>query len=115
MSEHNPTIRLLHMRDYVKKAIAVIEGKTRNDLEKDEILCLALTHLVTLVGEAANKYPTEKQEQYPLIAWPKIISMRNRLIHGYDAVDYDILWDAVTNNFPPLLVELEKILPPEDQ
>jgi uncharacterized protein with HEPN domain len=41
--------------------------------------------------------------------------MRNRLIHGYDAVDYDILWDAVTNNFPPLLIELEKILPSEEQ
>ncbi len=76
---------------------------------------LALTHLVTLVGEAANKYPIEKQKQYPLIAWSKIISMRNRLIHGYEAVDYNILWDAVTNNFPPLLVELEKILPPEEQ
>lgn len=115
MPEHDPTIRLLHMRDYVRKAITVIEGKIRDDLEKDEILCLALTHLVTLVGEAANKYPTKKQKQYPLIAWPKIISMRNRLIHGYDAVDYDILWDAVTNNFPPLLVELEKILSPEEQ
>ena len=37
MPEHDPTIRLLHMRDYVRKAIAVIEGKTRDDLEKDEI------------------------------------------------------------------------------
>jgi uncharacterized protein with HEPN domain len=115
MPEHDPIIRLLHMRDYVRKAIAVIEGKTRDDLEKDEILCLALTHLVTLVGETANKYPTEKQKQYPSIAWPKIISMRNRLIHGYDSVDFDILWDAVKNNFPPLLVELNKILPPEEQ
>jgi len=115
MPEHDPTIRLLHMRDYVRKAITVIEGKTRDDLEKDEILCLALMHLVTLVGETANKYPMEKQKQYPLIAWPKIISMRNRLIHGYDAVDYDILWDAITNNFPPLLIELEKILSLEEQ
>jgi uncharacterized protein with HEPN domain len=41
--------------------------------------------------------------------------MRNRLIHGYDSVDFDILWDAVKNNFPPLLVELNKILPPEEQ
>src|SRR3990170_1448055 len=76
MPEHDPTIRLLHMRDYVRKAITVIEGKTRDDLEKDEILCLALMHLVTLVGETANKYPMEKQKQYPLIAWPKTISQR---------------------------------------
>jgi uncharacterized protein with HEPN domain len=39
--------------------------------------------------------------------------MRNRLIHGYDFVDYDILWDAVTMNIPELLAELEKTLPPE--
>ncbi len=114
MSEHDPKIRLLHMRDYVRKALAIVEGKTRADLEADEILCLALTHLVELVGEAANKYPPEKQKHYPSIAWPKIISMRNRLIHGYGSVDHDILWDAVTRNFPPLLLELEKILPPEE-
>ena len=65
MTEHDPTIRLLHMRDYVRKAIAFVEGKTRTDLEADEILCLALIHLVELVGEAANKYPAEKQRQYP--------------------------------------------------
>jgi len=52
---------------------------------------------------------------HPPIAWPQIISMRNRLIHGYDSVDYSILWDAVTKNFPPLLLELKKILPPEEQ
>jgi len=40
--------------------------------------------------------------------------MRNRLIHGYDSVDYDILWDAITKNFPPLLLELEKIIPPQE-
>ena len=51
---------------------------------------------------------------YPQIPWAKIISMRNRLIHGYDFVDYDILWDAVTINIPVLLVELEQILPPSD-
>jgi len=52
------------------------------------------------------------QKQYQQIAWPKIISMHTRLIHGYGSVDNDILWDAVTKNFPPLLIELENIMPP---
>jgi uncharacterized protein with HEPN domain len=47
----------------------------------------------------------------PQIPWPKIISMRNRLIHGYDSIDYDILWDAITKNLPLLLAEIDKILP----
>lgn len=37
----------------------------------------------------------------------------NRLIHGYDFVDYDILWDTVNTDLPPLITGLEKIIPPE--
>jgi uncharacterized protein with HEPN domain len=39
-----------------------------------------------------------------------IIGMRNRLVHGYDIVDYDIVWSTVTQDLPPLIAELEKIL-----
>jgi uncharacterized protein with HEPN domain len=41
--------------------------------------------------------------------------MRNRLIHGYDIVDYDIVWSTVADDLPPLIVELEKILSPGKQ
>ena len=114
MSRHNPTVRLLHMRDFARKALLMVHGKTRTDLERDEMLCLALTHLVELVGEAASHVPRETQEKHPQIPWPKIVGMRNRLIHGYDYVDYDILWDAITSNLPPLVAELERVLPPEN-
>jgi uncharacterized protein with HEPN domain len=39
--------------------------------------------------------------------------MRNRLIHGYDAVDLNVLWDTIIDDLPPLIDELEKILPSE--
>lgn len=110
MPRHDPIIRLLHMRDYIRKAMRLLEGKSQCALEEDEVLCLALTHLVELVGEAANKCPLEIKDRYSQIPWAKIISMRNRLIHGYDSVDIDILWNAITSNFPGLLVELNKIL-----
>ena len=44
------------------------------------------------------------------IPWPKIVSMRNRLIHGYDYIDFDILWQAITRNLPQLLNQLEQVL-----
>ncbi len=113
MSNRDPLVRLLHMRDYARKAISMASGKTRDDLCKDEMLRLALTHLVELVGEAASQYPRELQAQHPQIPWPKLVGMRNKLIHGYDFIDYDILWDAITLNLPQLLPELEKIIPPE--
>ena len=42
--------------------------------------------------------------------WPQIIGMRNRLVHGYDVIDFDLLWDTMTDDLPPLIAELERIL-----
>ena len=113
MSRRDPKVRLLHMRDYARKAVAMVEGQTRDDLDNDEKLRLALTHLVELVGEAASQVPAESRSEYPDIPWPQVIGMRHRLIHGYDMVDYDILWDTITLNLPRLLEALDHILDEE--
>jgi uncharacterized protein with HEPN domain len=110
MSRRDPKARLLHMRDYAQRAVAMVEGQTRASLDSDEKLRLALTHLVELVGEAAGHVPAEIQAQYPEIPWPQAISMRHRLIHGYDFVDYDILWDTITQSLPGLIETLDRIL-----
>jgi uncharacterized protein with HEPN domain len=112
MSRRDPKARLLHMRDFARKAVELTRGKTSEDLNGDEVLRLALTHLVELVGEAASQIPLETQEQHPEIPWPKIVSMRHRLIHGYDEVDPRILWDTLTVNLPVLLAQLDRILDP---
>ncbi len=103
-------VRLLHMRDYARKALAMAEGQRREDLGLDEKLCLALTHLVELVGEAAARVPADVQAEYPEIPWPKVIGMCHRLIHGYDSVDHSILWDTIAGNLPGLLETLNHIL-----
>jgi uncharacterized protein with HEPN domain len=110
MSRHDPLARLLHMRDFARKALELTQGKRRADLENDEVLRLALTRLVELIGAAASRVPLETQAQYPEIPWAKMVSMRNRLIHGYDFGDIDILWDTLRVNLPMLLAQLEAIL-----
>ena len=110
MPVHNPVIRFQHMLDYARKAIEMTENESRSSLDGDEKLQLALTRLVELIGEAANRIPPDIREQYPEIPWPKIISMRHRLIHGYDAVDHDILWDTIVLSLPDLVARMEKIL-----
>lgn len=89
-------------------------GKTREDLDADRQLNLSLVRLLEIVGEAAIQVPKEELIRYPNIPWPEIVSLRNRLIHGYDTVDFDILWQIVTQDLPPLIDALEKIVPPED-
>jgi len=61
-------------------------------------------------GEAASRVPARERAKYPGIPWAQIVGLRNRLIHGYDNVDFDILWHIVTQDLPPLIVQLEKML-----
>jgi uncharacterized protein with HEPN domain len=113
MSKRDPLVRLRHMLDYSREAIEMAKGKTAEDLTTNRQLNLALTHLVELIGEAASQIPRNVQARYRNIPWPKVVSMRNRLIHGYDFVDYAILWTTINTDLPPLITELEKIVPPK--
>jgi len=69
--------------------------------------------LIEIIGEAANRIPTSVQHQYPNLPWLQMIGARNRLIHGYDSVDFDILWNIATRDLPFLIEQIEKILEQE--
>ncbi|UCE55829.1 MAG: DUF86 domain-containing protein [Desulfobacterales bacterium] len=98
------------MLDHANEAVSLVSGKEKTDLQKNRLLELALTRLIEIVGEAAAKVNSDIQAKYPSIPWSQIIGMRNRLIHGYDTVDVDILWDTIEVDLPPLISELKKIL-----
>jgi uncharacterized protein with HEPN domain len=74
------------------------------------VLTLALVRLLEIVGEAAGRVPTETRAQLSGVPWPRIIGLRNRLIHEYDAVDFDVLWSILTIWLAPLVTELDAYL-----
>jgi uncharacterized protein with HEPN domain len=74
-------------------------------LAADRPLNLSLVRLLEIVGEATNRVPPRERAKYPGIPWAQIVGLRNRLIHGYDNVDFDILWQIVTEDLPPLIVQ----------
>ena len=78
-------------------------------MDAERVLALALTRLVEVVGEAAGRVSSKTRDECPAVPWSEVISMRNRLIHGYDDVDLDILWDTVEIDFPGLVVQLEDL------
>lgn len=110
MTQHDPTLRMRHMLDHAKEAVGLLDGKEKAELSRNRVLELALVRLVEIVGEAANRLPIEDQERYASIPWKAIVGMRNRLVHGYDAIDLDVLWDTVRIDLPQLIEELERIL-----
>lgn len=115
MSRRESDIRLRHMLDYANEAVSLIQGRLRADLDTDRLLNLALVRLVEIVGEAAGRVSKDVQRQYPRIPWAQIVGMRNRLIHGYDFLDFDILWQTVTEDLPPLIAAPEEIVPAKEE
>lgn len=113
MSRHSDALSLRHMLDHAREAVVLVQGKTQADLRTTRLLQLGLVRLVEIIGEAATRVSKEGRAKYLGIPWEDVIGMRNKLIHGYDTVDLDILWDTVTDDLPQLIEELEKIIPPE--
>jgi uncharacterized protein with HEPN domain len=103
------------MLNHSREAVTLVQGKRRADLDSERILNLALVRLIEIVGEAANRVSAETRSGHPEIPWQEIMSMRNRLIHGYDAVDMDILWQTLQQDLPPLITALERIVGPEEE
>jgi uncharacterized protein with HEPN domain len=99
-----------HMLDMSQKAVDALCGKTRAEYDENELLKLALAHLIQTVGEAATNVSEDFRKKYPNVSWGKIVGMRHKIVHDYMYVDYDIVWEVVSLDLPSLIVELHKIM-----
>lgn len=110
MNEKDET-RLRDMLDAAYQARKFVEGKARPALEENDMLLgFAVVRALEIVGEAASKITPETRAQFSQIKWPDMIGMRNRIVHDYLNVDYDIVWKVVIEDLPDLITELEKII-----
>ena len=108
-------IRMRHMLDAAKEALSFAQNKTRGDLNTERMLVLSIVKSIEIIGEAASKVTQETRETYTELPWANIIAMRNRLIHVYFDIDLDRVWDTVTDDLPPLIGSLGKIILKEDK
>lgn len=108
MLQHKGFVRLQHMLDHSREALEMAAGKSREDLDRDRKLNLALIRLLEIVREAAGRTSDEERDRCASVPWSQIIALRNRLIHGYDSVDSDVLWRIIVDDLPQLIVQLEQ-------
>ena len=103
-------IRLRHVLDAASEAVDFIKGHRRVDLDTDRKLSLSLVRLLEIIGEAAKGVTMEFRGEHSELPWKRMIGMRDRLIHGYFDVNLDVVWETVTNDLPPLIDKLKKIV-----
>jgi uncharacterized protein with HEPN domain len=93
---------LRHIQDEVNFVLKNIDKKEKDEVINDAILCRAIVRSLEIIGEASTKLNDEFKAKYPHIEWKKMAGTRNRLIHDYFGVDYDIVWDIIQTKLPDL-------------
>ncbi len=103
-------VRVQHMIDATDTVARFIADRKPEDLVQDEMLRMALTRAIEIIGEAASKVSAEGREECPDIPWRAIVGMRNRLVHAYFDVDVEVLWVTAVDAVPGLRAGLVRAI-----
>jgi uncharacterized protein with HEPN domain len=99
---------------HIQEETHFILNNTTNELLEnilnDEILNRAIIRSLEIIGEASKKLSSEFKSAHPKIEWKKMAATRDKLIHDYFGIDYEIVWDIIQNKLPELNKEVSDIL-----
>ncbi len=103
----NPDIELIkHIQEETAFILNHTENLTREEYLIDEVLCRASIRSLEIIGEATKKLSNDFKNEHSQIEWKKIAGTRDKLIHDYYGIDYDIVWDILTSK----IIELHNFL-----
>jgi uncharacterized protein with HEPN domain len=103
--------------DYILASIARIEEYTRDftfeEFQTDSMRVEAVLHNFMIIGEAASRISPDLQRRLSSVPWPQMRAMRNIIVHGYFAVELEVVWDTARNDLPTLVPPLRAALAEE--
>ena len=112
MQRDNTT--LIDIYNMISLILDFTQNMTKKEFLEDAKTQAAVLYEIALLGEAARRFSLEFREQNPEIPYSEIIGMRNKLIHDYQEIDLEIVWQAVQNDIPELLKLISPLLPPQN-
>src|SRR5688572_1152415 len=93
-----------------KKIESITQSTSEESFLNNEILPAAILHHLMVIGEAMNRLSVELRGRHPEVPWRQIMAVRHRIVHAYFDLDWQILWDAATDDVPQLRKQLLAIL-----
>lgn len=105
-----PEEYLKHILDEINYLMITSVYLVEDGFSKNQTLQRAFTRSLEIIGEAVKNLPQEFKEENSEVEWKLIAGMRDRLIHHYFGVDYEIVWDVVKNEVPKLKIQIEKLI-----
>lgn len=105
---------LMDIKLAADRAISFAQGLDRDRFLADERTRWAVYSQIVLIGEAANRISPDFQREHGELPWRQMIGMRHRLIHGYDEINWDRVWETVIDDLPRVSSLLTPLIPQED-
>ncbi|ACU89568.1 HepT-like ribonuclease domain-containing protein [Desulfomicrobium baculatum] len=102
---------IFDITEAARLALSYVDDLTLKDFLLDTRCQDAVIRRIEVNGEAARRVSSQTRELHPEIPWAAMIGMRNLMIHDYDDVDMDIVWDTVHRDLPELLALLDPLAP----
>jgi uncharacterized protein with HEPN domain len=110
MSERNPRLLLEDIIDSAIKIINYTKGLTYDEFITDSKTIDAVIRNYEIIGEASNRLPEEFKETMNSVDWFRVKGFRNRIVHHYFGIDYEIVWQLKETHLKVLIAEIENIL-----
>lgn len=111
---HSPLEYLRHISDEMAYLEQETQRLNKNTFIQDETIKRAFVRSLEVIGETVKNISVDFRQTHSHIDWRGMAGMRDRLIHGYFGVDYDIVWDVVANKIPLLKLDIQQIMQEED-
>ena len=106
---------LLDMLLAARDAVGFAAPLTFREFKKDRLHQLAILKSVEIIGAAASRISEETKARPPDIPWTEIVGMHSRFVNAGFAIRFDALWQTVQDDLPPLIAQIEPLVPPEPE